>query len=264
VSTPIDPPPQARVLIVEDDVIVAEDLRQAVVASGFDVVAHAIDGHEAVQMARHLLPDVVLMDVYLDGPTSGIDAARAIQWEIDTSIIYVSASCDDAVLSDAVSSGAFGYIVKPFQSRQVAFSIKIALQRRHEARVLEERVRLVASTLPVDGSDSGRSRDGGEESVNAGVRTGLSEMVLRVQALLVDEHVWTDHTTDGSAPPVALGVTPREKEIIRGLICYRRLSKVAEVLGISVHTARNHLKSVFRKLDVHSQDDLIRFLLEGR
>ena len=142
--------------------------------------------------------------------------------------------------------------------------IKIALQRRHEARVLEERVRLVASTLPVDGSDSGRSRDGGEESVNAGARTGLSEMVLRVQALLVDEHVWTDHTTDGSAPPVALGVTPREKEIIRGLICYRRLSKVAEVLGISVHTARNHLKSVFRKLDVHSQDDLIRFLLEGR
>jgi len=46
-------------------------------------------------------------------------------------------------------------------------------------------------------------------------------------------------------------------------VCYRRLGKVAEVLGISVHTARNHLKSIFRKLNLHSQDELLGFLLEG-
>jgi DNA-binding CsgD family transcriptional regulator len=58
-------------------------------------------------------------------------------------------------------------------------------------------------------------------------------------------------------------VTPREREIIRGLVCYRRVSTVADVLGISVHTARNHLKSIFRKLNLHSQDELLRFLLDG-
>ena len=60
-----------------------------------------------------------------------------------------------------------------------------------------------------------------------------------------------------------LAVTPREKEIISGLVCYRRLSTVADVLGISVHTARNHLKSVFRKLNLHSQDELLQFILDG-
>jgi DNA-binding CsgD family transcriptional regulator len=55
-------------------------------------------------------------------------------------------------------------------------------------------------------------------------------------------------------------VTPRETEIIQGLLQYRRLSRVAKLLGISVHTARNHLKSIFRKLNLHSQDELLAFL----
>jgi PAS domain S-box-containing protein len=55
-------------------------------------------------------------------------------------------------------------------------------------------------------------------------------------------------------------VTPREAEIIQGLIRYRRLSRVAQLLGISVHTVRNHLKSIFRKLNLHSQDELLAFL----
>lgn len=87
-------------------------------------------------------------------------------------------------------------------------------------------------------------------------------MLQRVQALLLDEDAWAG-TGLAPAGTVGLHVTPREKEIIRGLVCYRRLATVADVLGISVHTARNHLKSVFRKLNLHSQDELLQFLLEG-
>jgi len=129
---------EASVLIVEDEVIVAEGLRRNLEASGFTVSGHAMSGREAVRMAQHLHPDVILMDVILGGVPDGIDAARRIQEVIDTSIIYVSAYANDLLVREAVRTGAYGYIVKPFQSRQVTSSIRIALYRRKEARRLEQ------------------------------------------------------------------------------------------------------------------------------
>jgi DNA-binding NarL/FixJ family response regulator len=220
---------RARVLIVEDEVIVAEDLRRSLNASGYDVIGHAMDGREAIDIARHLRPDVILMDVVLGGGTNGIQAARSIQRIIDTSIIYVTGQSNEALVSDAVRSGAFGYVVKPFQTCQITSSIKIALHRRREARALDER----------------------------------TSMTRRLHALLPDEGARSSYgNNDASATIQALCVTPREKEVVRALICYRRLSRVADVLGISVHTARNHLKSVFRKLNLHSQDELLGYLLD--
>jgi DNA-binding NarL/FixJ family response regulator len=73
----------ARVLIVEDEVIVAEDLRRRLIASGYDVVGHAMNGREAVDVACHRYPEVILMDVKLDGPENGIEVARSIQRIID-------------------------------------------------------------------------------------------------------------------------------------------------------------------------------------
>jgi DNA-binding NarL/FixJ family response regulator len=202
---------EARVLIVEDEVIVAEALRRTLENAGYDVIGHAIDGREAVQMARQLHPDVILMDVVLEGPTDGIEAAQSIQRTIDTSIIYVTGQANDSVVNAAARSGALGYIVKPFQIQQLTSSIEIALHRRYDARAL---------------SDQPFSR-------------GRAATPVTIEALCVTE---------------------RQKEVIRGLICYRRLGKVADVLGISVHTARNHLKSIFRKLNLHSQDELLELV----
>jgi DNA-binding NarL/FixJ family response regulator len=198
---------EGRVLIVEDEVIVAEALRRSLEASGYEVIGHAIDAREAIEMACQLRPDVVLMDIVLDGLTCGIEAALSIQRTIDTSIIYVTGQSDETVVRAAALSGAFGYIVKPFQAQQVTSSIAIALRRRHDARAMSE-------------------------------PTTINES----------------------------GVTGREREVIRSFIRHRRVSRVAETLGISVHTARNHLKSVFRKLNLHSQDELLDLFLddEGR
>jgi DNA-binding NarL/FixJ family response regulator len=245
---------EPRVMIVEDEVIVAEGLRRSLEASGFAVVGSAMDAREALQMARELHPDVILMDVFLPGAVNGIEAARAIQRLVDTSIIYVTAQSSDTLVRQAVQSGAFGYIVKPFQARQVTSSIEIALSRREEARLLEQRASFAAPSPPRedDNADpwqiSGRAtahREAGGPFQNDGPARAVS---------LIDEDTWDLH---GS------GVTQRERQVIRGLVCYRRLARVAEELGISVHTARNHLKSVFRKLNLHSQDQLLRFLLEG-
>jgi len=237
----------ARVLIVEDEVIVAEDLRRSLNASGYDVVGHAMDGREAIHIARHLRPDVILMDVVLGGGTNGIQAARSIQRIIDTSIIYVTGQSNEAMVTDAVLSGADGYVVKPFQTCQVTSSIKIALHRQREARALEERTRLV---------DEATLRREADESP-------FTSIVRRLRALLEDEDAESLLSGGTGEPTIdGLRITPREREIVCALVCYRRLSRVADELGISVHTARNHLKSVFRKLNVHSQDELLRYLLD--
>jgi DNA-binding NarL/FixJ family response regulator len=232
---------QAKVMIVEDEVIVAEDLRRSLEASGYDIPGYAVDGQEAIDMALRVMPDLILMDVFLDGTIDGFAAARAITESIDVSIIYVSAHSSDALVDTAVRSGADGYIVKPFQLRHLTSAIKRALHCRDAARQ-------VART---------------HHAVEPARDEPFAAIMQRLQALLADEGVWPDQADQASGTARALSVTPREKEIIRGLVCYRRVSTVAEVLGISVHTARNHLKSIFRKLNLHSQDELLRFLIEG-
>lgn len=214
---------EARVLIVEDEVIVAEALRRSLEASRYKVIGHAFDGREAIHLARQLHPDVILMDIVLRGRSSGIEAALSIQRAIDTSIIYVTGQSSDAFVNAAARSGALGYIVKPFQVQQVTSSIKIALHRRNETRAIH--------------AHSSVRRTTGVERLSAS-REPLTTPAIQ-----------------------ALDVTPREKEVIRGLISYRRLGRVADVLGISVHTARNHLKSIFRKLHLHSQDELLELFL---
>jgi DNA-binding NarL/FixJ family response regulator len=189
-----------------------------------------MDGREAINLARLQHPDVVLMDVVLRGGTNGIEAARSIQRLVDTAIVYVTGHSNEALVSDAVRSGAFGYVLKPFQARQITSSITIALQRRSDVRALEERARLEQETPPANASAGGVSISHRNDQAMAAIQS--------------------------------LSVTPREREVIQGLVRHRRVARVADVLGISVHTARNHLKSVFRKLNLHSQDELLGYLLD--
>ena len=92
----------------------------------------------------------------------------------------------------------------------------------------------------------------------------FAAITQRLQALLTDDNVLSNLADEATGGPRQQSLTPRERDIVRGLVCYRRVSAVADVLGISVHTARNHLKSILRKLNLHSQDELLRLLLEGR
>ncbi len=229
--------PEARLMIVEDGVRAAEELSRNLEASGYAVVGLASDARSAVQLARELSPDLILMNVRLEDGASGIELAREITQRVDTGVIYMSAEADDRVVDAAANAGALAFIVEPFHVSQVTSAIKIALRRREDARTLREHARQPEGTPP------------------------FSTMLQRVQNLLADESVWS--VGEGFAASRALAVTPREREVVRGLVCYRRLARVAAVLGISIHTARNHLKSVLRKLNLHSQDELLQFLLEG-
>ncbi|MEJ2715896.1 MAG: PAS domain S-box protein [Deltaproteobacteria bacterium] len=133
------------ILIVEDESIVAEDLRRSVVNFGYQVSAVAADGEEAVRQYREKQPDLVMMDIMLGEGMDGIEAAELIRSIHDVPVIYLTAYADDKVLQRAKRTGPSGYLLKPVAKAELRATIETALQRhRIEKEVrneLEARVR---------------------------------------------------------------------------------------------------------------------------
>lgn len=126
-----------RVLLVEDERIVARDLRETLVDQGYDVVAAVTTGEEAVIRAAQHVPHVILMDIRLAGKLDGITAAREIQTTHDIPIVYLTSHGDDETLERAKATHPFGYVLKPFRGNDVRCAIEIAVQqfevqRRHD------------------------------------------------------------------------------------------------------------------------------------
>ena len=115
------------VLIVEDELIVAMDLRLCVEAMGYEVPAIAFSGHDAILQAASFKPDVILMDIKLKGAMDGISAAEHIKKEMDVPVIYVTGNSDDSTMERAMQSGPAGYIRKPIVKELLRDTIEKAL-----------------------------------------------------------------------------------------------------------------------------------------
>jgi AmiR/NasT family two-component response regulator len=120
----------ARVLVVEDERLVARDLENRLKALGYTVVKTAATGEGAIQAAEEARPDIVLMDIALSGPMRGTDAARRIwqRWHIP--VVYLTAFSDAVVLEDMRGTEPYGYVLKPFEPRQLHGVLQLALSRR--------------------------------------------------------------------------------------------------------------------------------------
>lgn len=106
----------ARVLIVEDEMLIALTTKLFLEQLGHEVVGRTNEGPNAVSLAHRTLPDLVLMDITLQGPETGISAARRIlAGEGNSRVIFMTAHTDPATLSSAKSAGAAGFLFKPFQ-----------------------------------------------------------------------------------------------------------------------------------------------------
>ncbi|HTP64442.1 MAG TPA: response regulator [Geobacteraceae bacterium] len=116
------------VLIVEDEAIIAADLAGKLAILGYEIAGTAASGEEAVELARSLRPQVVLMDMWLKGEMDGIEAAAAIR-RLDIPVIYVTGHAGLATLERAKLTGSFGYILKPFDERYLAATIELALHK---------------------------------------------------------------------------------------------------------------------------------------
>ena len=139
---------QATILIVEDEGIVAQEIKSRLEKSGYSVCAVAHDGQTAIDNAGQMHPDFVLMDIRLKGPMDGIEAAGQIRDRFNLPIVYLTAYTDSATLERAKVMEPFGYVVKPFDTRSLMVAIEIAIYRhRSESeRIYREKLQAVLET----------------------------------------------------------------------------------------------------------------------
>lgn len=142
---------EPRILIVEDEQIVAADLGQRLKRMGYQPVGRAARGDHAVTLAGELRPDLVLMDIRLEGGTDGIAAAEEIRQRFHIPSVFLSAYSENATVQRAKLAEPFGYILKPFEDRELQVNIEMALHKHRAEEALresEERYRLLVEDSP--------------------------------------------------------------------------------------------------------------------
>lgn len=127
-----------KIMIVEDEAIIALRLQQRLTSMGFDVVGVAYSGEEAVETAKDLRPDLILTDIMLQGKLDGIQMADIVKSTLNIPAIFLTANSEDKVLERTKQTEPYGYILKPFQNRELKNAIEFALYKKNTERRSKE------------------------------------------------------------------------------------------------------------------------------
>jgi len=202
-----------RVLVADDDPLARRVVRDALQDAGLSVVADAASGNEAIELALHYRPDLVLMDVAMPG-LDGIQAARAIHERApEVRVVMLSMSDNDQLAMLGIRAGASGYLTKDVDVLRIPGMLK---------RVVD-----------------------GEPAVSP-----------KFTATLIEELRRLPQSGDGMRP-VRSDLTSREWEVLDLVARGESEEEIADELVLSVETIRSHVKSLHRKLGVHTRSDLI-------
>jgi CheY-like chemotaxis protein len=123
---------RTRILIVEDEGIVAADLQEVLNGLGHNAYAIAASGEEALAIARETRPDVALVDIRIEGELDGIELATRLRREFSTAVIYITALADDSTVHRAKSSDAYAYLVKPVSLPALRATIDLTVNRHRQ------------------------------------------------------------------------------------------------------------------------------------
>ena len=130
---------EGRILIVEDEHIVAMGIKRMLKSLGYTPVGIASSGEDAISKAESTFPDLVLMDIMLKGDMNGIEAVKEIKARFDVPVVYLTACSDSKIVEHAWKTRPLGYIVKPFDEKDLQKGIDVALRRhRMEKSELEK------------------------------------------------------------------------------------------------------------------------------
>lgn len=146
--------PEKKILIVEDEVIIAMNTQNMLEINGFDVIGTASTGKQAIELALRFNPDLILMDIILSGGMDGIDTYIKIKERCDVPIIYQTAHSDPATFSRAKATHPHGYLLKPVGERDLLSAIEVALERDELEKKLKDsearfRTQFLVSPLPI-------------------------------------------------------------------------------------------------------------------
>jgi PAS domain S-box-containing protein len=142
---------KSRILVVEDESIVARNIQNRLTKFGYDVCGVTSTGEDAINLAKELRPDLILMDIVLRGEIDGIDAAKLIRSQFDIPIIYLTAHSDLGTIKRATYTEPFGYILKPFKIKEIQSAIEIALHKHKAESRVKNRKRAVSNALSILG-----------------------------------------------------------------------------------------------------------------
>lgn len=136
-----------RVLVVEDESIIAEDLKDSLINLGYTVPSIESTGEKAIKKAEEIKPDLVLMDIVLHGNMDGIEAAKEIRSRFDIPVVYLTSYSDEEILERAKITEPYGYIIKPFNERELHINIEIAIYKHMIEKRLRDSEHWLYSTL---------------------------------------------------------------------------------------------------------------------
>ncbi|MGH8066134.1 MAG: ATP-binding response regulator [Candidatus Entotheonellia bacterium] len=136
-----------QIMVVEDESIVAEDMKAMLEGFGYAVPAVAFSGEDAVQKAFDTHPDLVLMDIVLKGQMSGVEAVERIRSRCNIPVVYVTAYADEKTVRHAKVTEPFGYLLKPFDAKELQTAIEIALYKHQMEKKLHESEQRLSITL---------------------------------------------------------------------------------------------------------------------
>jgi two-component system cell cycle sensor histidine kinase/response regulator CckA len=141
---------RTSILIVEDEFIVANDIEARLIDLGYAVAGKADSGAAAIELAGSISPDLVLMDIRIHGPMDGITAATEIRCRFKLPVVFLTAYTDDSTLERAKKAEPFGYILKPFEDRELRTNIEIAVYKHKAETEIQRLTRLYATLSQVN------------------------------------------------------------------------------------------------------------------
>jgi DNA-binding NarL/FixJ family response regulator len=128
-----------RLMIVDDDADLASLLEALLDAMGYSVVAVSSSGKESIDIARQVMPDLILMDIFFpDQDLDGIEAAGIINQELDIPVVFISGNSKEEIVQRSRASGVYGYLSKPFSAEQIKPTIEIAIYQKEADRRLRK------------------------------------------------------------------------------------------------------------------------------
>ena len=131
---------ELNILVVEDEAIVAIDIRHKLQSFGYRVTDVVSSGEDALKCIEKEAPDLVLLDISLKGTMSGIDTAYRMAEKFSVPVIFITAHSDSITFSKALEVRPYGYIVKPFIERDIRFTIEVVRQRMQREKELLDKI----------------------------------------------------------------------------------------------------------------------------
>ncbi|MBX5462592.1 MAG: PAS domain-containing protein [Steroidobacteraceae bacterium] len=198
----IAPESPTRVFVVEDEALIAMELRDRLTDLGYVVMGTASRGEQALEAIPACAPDVVLMDVRLAGTLTGIETAARLRPHLDVPIIFLSAYSDAELLREAGEVLPFGYLVKPFEERELHATIQMALYKHRMERELRESHARLEEKVRERTAELARSRENLAVTLDsigeAVVATNAAGNIMLMNPAAEDLTEWAQHEALGA------------------------------------------------------------------